>query len=77
MLLCEALEALDLEGAQVAISDDVYITLGVLVCNDSTRDFERSLDAVCVWQLAVALGNFCNFFRKFLIPANLLRDDSN
>ena len=75
MLLCKALEALYLEGAQAAISDGVYISLGVIVCNYSTRGFERSLDAVCIWQLAVAVGNFCNSFRKFLIPANLLRDN--
>ena len=31
MLLCKALEPLYLEGAQAAISDGVYILLGVIV----------------------------------------------
>ena len=73
MLLCKALEALYLEGAQAAISDGVYISLGVIVCNYSTRGFERSLDAVCIWQLAVAVGNSCNFLGTFLISAQRLR----
>lgn len=33
MLLCEAIEALDLEGTQAAISDEIDITLGVIYCN--------------------------------------------